>query len=60
MINLSMLDFVHVDDREIFSKQMRINEKESIKLPDDDQSSSIPEYTKMRWTPEWFQSIVFI
>ena len=61
-MNLSMLDFVHVDDRETFMKQLRINKNQPVEPPqlDNEQASSMPEYAKLRWTPEWFQGKVLL
>jgi len=55
-MNISMLDFVHVDDRDVFMRQMRINQKD---LPSDlpeEGKASIPEYVNMGMGPEEFES----
>ena len=55
MMNLSMLDFVHVDDRDIFMRQMRVNQKDKPgPLPEEGQAT-IPEYVHMGMTPEEFK-----
>ena len=60
-MNLSMLDFVHVDDREIFMRQMRINQKgESAALNEEGQANTVPEYVSMGMTAEMFKrKIIF-
>ena len=58
MMNLSMLDFVHVDDREIFMRQMRVNQKDQPASPPEDGQPSVPEYVKMGMTSEEFKGII--
>ena len=55
MMNLSMLDFVHVDDREIFMRQMRVNQKDQPTEPPEEGQTSIPEYVNMGMSAEEFK-----
>ena len=56
MMNLSMLDFVHVDDRDIFMRQMRINQKDLPPELPEEGKSTIPEYANMGLGPDEFES----
>jgi len=56
MLNQSILDHVHVEDRDIFMRHVQIYPSQKPgSQPEEGESSSAPEYMKLGMTPVMFR-----